>query len=336
MDFNTTRQLGRSGISVSAVGMGCWAIGGAMWMDGKVDGWGQVDDAESLRAIRCALDLGITFFDTADVYGTGHSERILGQALRDQRHKVIIATKFGYTYDEARRHITGTDVSPAYIRRACEASLQRLQTDVIDLYQLHCDATPDEVASIVETLEQLRAEGKIRAYAWSTDEPHSARLFSKGQHCAAVQHDLNVFFRNDAMLAVCEEFNWASINRKPLASGLLSGKFSADSVLPADDFRAADHAWLTYFENGRPKPEFLHKLSAIRDVLTSGGRTPAQGALAWLWARSERTIPIPGFKTVKQVQENCAALNFGPLTAQQMQEVNALLSSYSPLSSHHA
>ena len=155
--------------------MGCWAIGGPMWMDGKVDGWGHVDDAESQRAILRALDLGITFFDTADAYGTGHSERILGQALQGHRHKVVIATKFGYTYDEARRHITGTDVSPAYIRRACEASLKRLQTDTIDLYQLHCGATPDEVAGIVEGLERLRTAGKIRAYAWSTDDPHTSR-----------------------------------------------------------------------------------------------------------------------------------------------------------------
>lgn len=316
--------------------MGCWAIGGPMWMDGKVDGWGQIDDAESLRAIRCALDLGITFFDTADVYGTGHSEHILGQALHDCRHKIIIATKFGYTYDEARRHITGTDVSPAYIRRACEASLKRLRTDTIDLYQLHCGATPDEVAGILEALEKLRAEGKIRACGWSTDDPRSAQLFATSQHCAAVQHDLNVFINNDAMLDLCDEFDLASINRSPLASGFLSGKYSMASTLPADDFRAAGHAWVAYFEDGRPKPEFLRKLAAIRDILTSNGRTPAQGALAWLWAKSERTIPIPGFKTVKQVEENCAALNFGPLTTQQMQEVNSLLSSFSPLSSQHA
>lgn len=305
-------------------------------MDGKVDSWGQVDDAESLRAIHRAIALGITFFDTADVYGTGHSERILGQALHGNRHRVVIATKFGYTYDEALRHITGRDVSPAYIQRACEASLKRLQTDVIDLYQLHCNAAQDEVDDIVETLERLQAAGKIRAYAWSTDDPESARLFAEGQHCTAVQHDTNVFRSNDAMLEVCDAFGLASINRSPLASGFLSGKYLAGSVLPVDDFRAAGHTWVAYFEDGRPKPEFLHKLSAIRDILTSNGRTPAQGALAWLWAKSERTIPIPGFKTVKQVEENCAALNLGPLTAQQMQTVSALLSSDSPVSSHHA
>src|SRR5215510_6915265 len=125
------RTLGRSGIEVSAMGAGCWAIGGPFLFDGKPDGWGPIDDAESIRAIQRAIDLGVTLFDTADVYGTGHSECILGQAINGQRDKVIIATKFGYTYDAARREITGKNTAPEYIRWACEASLRRLQTDHI-------------------------------------------------------------------------------------------------------------------------------------------------------------------------------------------------------------
>ena len=124
-----TRYLGRSGIAVSAMGLGCWAIGGPIWRDGEPRGWGDVDDAESIRAIHRALELGITFFDTADVYGAGHSERILGRALAARRAQVVIATKFGNTFDEATRTGTGSDASPAYIRRACDASLRRLQTD---------------------------------------------------------------------------------------------------------------------------------------------------------------------------------------------------------------
>jgi aryl-alcohol dehydrogenase-like predicted oxidoreductase len=319
-----TRTLGKSGITVSALGMGCWAIGGAMWMDGKADGWSGVDDQESLRAIHRALELGATFFDTADVYGAGHSERILAQGLQGHRQQVVIATKFGYTYDEATRQITGSDVTPAYIRRACEASLRRLQTDYIDLYQMHCGASTEQVEGIVETLEALCAAGKIRSYGWSTDDLDSARRFAQGAHCTAVQHDMNIFRHAQAMVDLCAQYDLASINRMPLASGLLGGKYTADSVLPADDFRTAGHAWAIYFENGRPSAEFLQKLAAVREILTSGGRTPAQGALAWLWALSERTIPIPGFKNVKQVEENCAALNFGPLSAQQMDEIEML------------
>jgi aryl-alcohol dehydrogenase-like predicted oxidoreductase len=320
-----TRQLGKSGITVSALGMGCWAIGGEMWYEGKYDGWGTIDDHESIRAIQRAVDLGVTFFDTSDVYGTGHSERILAQGLQGRRHEVVIATKFGFTYDEASRRITGTDLSPAYIRRACEASLRRLQTDHIDLYQLHCGATAEQIESVVETLEGLVAAGHIRAYGWSTDNPALAKLFVRGAHCAAIQHGLNVFTDAKPILDLCEQFDLASVNNAPLASGLLSGKYTADSVLPANDHRSAGFEWAVYFNNGRPNPEFLQKLAAVREILTSDGRTLAQGALAWIWARSNRTIPIPGFKTVAQVEENCGALQFDPLTPQQMDEIKGLL-----------
>jgi aryl-alcohol dehydrogenase-like predicted oxidoreductase len=127
VDFYLLHTLNK----VSAMGLGCWAIGGQFWLDGKADGWGQVDDDESIRAIRTALDLGVTLFDTADVYGTGHSERILSRALEGYRDKVVVATKFGFAYDEDTRQVAGTNVSPSYIRRACEASLRRLGTDTI-------------------------------------------------------------------------------------------------------------------------------------------------------------------------------------------------------------
>src|SRR5581483_11249451 len=176
MTASMIRTLGRSGIEVSALGLGCWAIGGPFLLDGLPDGWGDIDDAESLRAIQRAIELGVTFFDTADVYGTGHSERILGQAIKGQRDKVIIATKFGFTYDEAQRAITGQNYTPQYIRWACEASLRRLQTDYIDLYQLHAWNIPQEqTGEIWATLDQLKSEGLIRAYGWSTGDPEEAR-----------------------------------------------------------------------------------------------------------------------------------------------------------------
>jgi aryl-alcohol dehydrogenase-like predicted oxidoreductase len=319
------RKLGRSAIEVSAMGLGCWAIGGQFWLDGKADGWGQVDDDEAIRAIQTALDLGITFLDTADVYGTGHSERILGHALEGYRDRVVIATKFGFTYDEDTRQVAGTNVSPDYIRWACEASLRRLGTDYIDIYQLHCGASPEEVEAILNTLEQLHSEGLLRAYGPSTDDPKLARLFAEGPHCVSVQHQLNVLNDAQALLDLCEEYELASINRTPLAHGFLSGKYTADTVMPKDDFRGAGHAWVRFFEDGRPKQEFLDNLAAIRDILTSGGRSLVQGALAWIWGRSDCTIPIPGFKTVAQVKENCAAMQFGPLSDDQMREIDTLL-----------
>ncbi len=315
-----TRCLGRSGIQVSALGLGCWAIGGPFWKGDVPVGWSHVDDAESIRAIHRAIELGVNLFDTADIYGCGHSERVLGQALAGRRDRVVVATKFGQTFNEQTRQGTGNNVQPGYIWQACNASLRRLNTDYIDLYQLHVKDVDLAQAEIVRnTLEDLVAVGKIRWYAWSTDETESARMFAQGPHCAAVQHRLNMFEGNAEILAICDEFNIASINRSPLALGLLTGKFTAETRFPADDVRVRRYN----FQGEQAKD--LAKVAAIRDVLTRNGRTPAQAALGWLWARSDKTIPIPGFKTVAQIEENAAALEHGPLTQEQMSEINTLL-----------
>jgi aryl-alcohol dehydrogenase-like predicted oxidoreductase len=321
-----TRTLGRSGIQVSPMGFGCWAIGGPYWAGEQPLGWGEVDDEESVRALHRALDLGVNFFDTADIYGTGHSERVLGRALAGRRDEVVIATKFGNLGDEATRQHLGTDTSPDHVARACEASLRRLGTDHVDLYQLHVQGLPPEVAvPLRDACENLVARGLVRAYAWSTDSPDEASLFAEGPHCAAVQHELNVLNDDPAMLAVCDRFDLASVNRTPLAMGLLTGKFTADSRLPADDVRGKEPAWMRYFKDGRPVPEWLDRLAAVRELLSSGGRTLAQGALAWIWARSERAVPIPGIRTVRQAEENAAAMEAGPLTPDQMAEIDQLL-----------
>lgn len=312
------RKLGRSNIEISAMGLGCWAIGG--------EGWGHVDDDESIRAIQRALELGVNFLDTADVYGLGHSERVLAQALAGRRDQVVIATKFGNSFDETTGQRLGPNASPDYIRRACEASLRRLGTDYIDLYQFHINNyDPAEAGAVRDVLEELVAAGKIRYYGWSTDFPDRARVFAEGSHCVAIQQRLNVFEGNQGTLAACEEQNLANINRGPLAMGLLTGKYKADSQLPPDDIRGRNTPWVKYFQDGKPNPEWLAMIETVREVLTSEGRTLTQGALAWLWARSEQTIPIPGFKTVQQIEENVAAMQFGPLTPDQMAQIDALL-----------
>ncbi|CAL9580081.1 aldo/keto reductase [Streptomyces sp. Tu 3180] len=326
--MDTTRTLGRSGIEVSAVGCGCWAIGGE-WQDpdGQPLGWGRVDDDESVRAIRRAVDLGVTFFDTADVYGTGHSERVLGRALGRRRDEVVVATKWGNVFDADTRTLTGGDDSPAHLRRALTASLRRLGTDRVDLYQLHlADAAPERAAELRDACEELVAEGLIRAYAWSTDDPARAAVFAKGPHCTAVQHALNVLTDAPEMIRLCEEADLASVNRSPLAMGLLTGRHAGRRPLPAGDIRSRPPAWLRGFGDGSgADPAWLARVDALRDVLTSGGRTLAQGALAWLWARSPRTVPIPGFRSVAQVEENAGALEKGPLTDEQMTEVERIL-----------
>jgi len=322
-----TRLLGRSAMPVSAMGMGCWAIGGPLWRGEAAVGWSTVDDAESTRAIHAALELGITFFDTADVYGAGHSEIVLGQALAGRSERVTVATKFGNVFDVKTKQIVGRDASPAFIRQACEASRKRLGRDTIDLYQLHIgDLDAAEVPAVLDTLDDLVAEGKVRAYGWSTDDPDCAALFAARPNCTSVQHRLNVLQDNAAMITLCEQRNLASINRTALAMGLLTGKFGPQSTLPDDDVRGRNApAWLNFFVDGHPSPELLRRIAAIHDILTSEGRTLAQGSLAWLWARSPQTIPIPGFRTVKQVQENCAAMDTGPLKPEQMEAIDRLL-----------
>lgn len=325
MAFN--RKLGRSGIEISAMGMGCWAIGGPFWADGTPLGWGEVDDDESIRAIHRALDLGVNFFDTANVYGAGHSERVLGKAFKGIRQNVVIATKFNAIFNEETREVTGASCSPTDIRSACDDSLRRLDTDYIDLYQFHDNGYPaDQAEPVRETLEGLVQEGKVRAYGWSTDFPDRAEVFAQGEHCATIQLELNVLDDNPAVIDICEKHNLAAINRGPLAMGLLTGKYTASTMPSTDDVRGEKSPeWMKYFKDGKPSPEYLKKIEAVREILTSNGRSLPQGALAWLWGRSEQTVPIPGFRTVKQVEENCGALEFGPLENDQMQEIEALL-----------
>jgi aryl-alcohol dehydrogenase-like predicted oxidoreductase len=326
MTISKLRPLGRSGIKASAIGMGCWAIGGPFTLDGRPDGWGDVDDAQSTRAIELALDLGGTLFDTADAYGTGHSETVLGYALKRRRADAVIATKFGFTYDETAKALLATDVSPAYIDWACTQSLRRLGTDYIDLYQIHVGDLPDDSADAAgEALERLVEQGRIRAWGWSTDDAQKAARMVKFPHFTAVQQELSVFRDGPDMLELCARDNLASLNRAPLAMGMLTGKFSTSSQLPGSDVRAAGHSWVRHFHNGKPRPEFIARVEAIRGLLTSGGRTPAQGALGWILARSPHTIPIPGFKSEAQARENLGALTFGPLPSAVMTEIEGIL-----------
>jgi aryl-alcohol dehydrogenase-like predicted oxidoreductase len=325
------RILGKSGIEASAVGMGCWAIGGPWIFLGSQAGWSTVDDAESIRAIHAAVDAGVTLFDTAANYGCGHSERLLGQAIAGRRGDVVIATKFGYELDEVAK--TGTaygpveiesDVAP-HVRENLEDSLRRLGTDYVDLYQLHVwGLTIEKALPVRDELEKLVAEGKIRTYGWSTDRADAVEAFSTLPGCGTTQIQLNVMEDKPELLAICDRLNLAALNRGPLGMGMLTGKVTPTRTFADDDVRK--HAeWFAGIKDGRPNQAWLDALEAIREILTSGGRTLAQGALAWNWARSDKTFPIPGFRTVAQVQENAGAMAFGPLAPAQMAEIDRIL-----------
>lgn len=310
------------GAGIPALGLGCWAIGGPWTAGGQPAGWGQVDDAESTRAIHAAVDAGIRFFDTAQAYGAGHSETVLGAALRG-RADVMVTTKVGFAIDPTRRALTGPDTDPAAIIASVEASLRRLGREKIDLVLLHLNAL-DIVAAegVFTTLSALRDAGKIGAFGWSTDFPDRAAAFAGKPGMVAIEHAMNVFFRADALIPVIEAQGLLSINRSPLAMGVLGG---AVRVFADNDLRSQTVSWMEYYKDGTIAPDYAKRLHAVRDLLQTDGRSLAQGAIAWLWARSARTLPIPGFRTVAQVTDLVGALEKGALPPSVMAEIEAVI-----------
>jgi len=265
--------------------------------------------------------MGINFFDTAANYGAGHSEQILGKALADQREKVIIATKFGHMVNEVEKIVYKDDDQILdNLRQDCENSLRRLATDYIDIYQFHEASYDSEKApQVMDVLEELVKEGKIRYYGWSTDLPDRARLFAEGEHCTAIQFALNLNHDNSEMRSLCADFDLGGINKSPLNKGILTGKFNADSTFPEDDIRHG-----LSFREGVPA-ERLKQVNALREVLTAQGHSLVQASLAYIWALDERMVPIPGFKSVQQVEENAGAMELGPLNTEQMHQIDEIL-----------
>ncbi|MCX5514725.1 aldo/keto reductase [Kaistia algarum] len=314
-----------NGREIPALGFGGWAIGGPFFAGTVPLGWGDVDDRQSIAAIHRALDLGIRFFDTAANYGGGHSEEILGEALAG-RHDAVIATKFGHVVDPTTKQSLGEEKSAAAIEAIVDTSLRRLRRDRIDLLQLHLNDLPlSDAEPIFEKLGALRQAGKIDAFGWSTDNPDGAAAFAGRDGFVAIQHEMNLFRPADAMIAVIEREGLLSINRSPLAMGLLTGKFVGGTALPANDVRVGSFEWLPYFTDGKVTPSYAARLAAIRELLQSDGRTLAQGAIAWLWGRSARTLPIPGVRTPRQIEENAGALEKGPLPEAVMIEIDRVI-----------
>lgn len=318
------KKIGKSGIEVSPIGLGCWPIGGEMYVWGTPDAYSNIDDKESIRAINAGIDNGINFFDTADCYGAGHSEKILSKVLKKRRSEVVIATKFGYVFDEKTKNIHAEDNSPEYIKKACKESLKRLGIDYIDLYQFHVGfIKKEEALAAIGALEELKEEGLIREIGWSTWDEEAITLFP--EKLATIQHVSNVFSPNNQLIDLCKDNDLISLNNSPMAMGLLGGKYKPGDKIPKGDVRASGFDWVPYFKNGEPNQEYYTKLESIREILRSNGRTLAQGALAYVMAQSDNTIPIPGFRTVKQAVDNAKAIELGPLTNNQVKEINNLL-----------
>ena len=217
-----------------------------------------------------------------------------------------------------------SDVSPAYLRRACDASLHRLGTDRIDVYLIHDGlAGPEDVPVVIDVLEELVAAGKLRWYGSSMSDPAIVRAMAEGPHMVAVEHELNVLRGELEALDVAEDLGLASLNRTPLAMGLLSGRYRPDALPGADDVRR-NAPWWDFFDEDAME-RWLERIAEARSELTADGRSLAQGALGWIWGRSPATLPIPGFRTVAQVEENVGAVEYGPLPAERMESIQAIL-----------
>ena len=320
------RKVGRLGFETSALGMGCWAIGGEWEFLGNPAGWGKSDDAESLRAIAAAFDHGVRVFDTAANYGAGHSERLLAKALGTKRQDCVIATKFGFEVNEGAGRVSNRGANmrtmpvAQFVAEECEASLKRLGTDCIDVYFFHVwDYDSAMALDVRSELEKLVEQGKIRSYGWSTDEPESVRLFSEGAHCSSIQTNFSVALDQPEILSLCEERDMSAFNRGPLAMGFLTGKYNASTTFGKTDVR--NEAWVKDLFQG----PISARLDEMRDILTSEGRSLAQGSLAYIWAKSETTLPIPGIRTEQQAVENAKAMDFGPLRPDQTAEIDRIM-----------
>lgn len=309
------RQLGTGGPQVSAVGLGCMGMSFA---------YGERDDEHSAQTLNRALDIGVTFLDTADAYGAGHNEELIGRTLGARRAEFFLATKFGLRSRSGAATSTSRDTyidnSPDYVRQACDASLRRLGFDVIDLYYAHRRDPEAPIEDTVGAMAGLVGEGKVRYLGLSEISPATLRAAHAVHPISAVQMEYSLFSRDieGEMLDTCRELGVAVVAYSPVGRGLLTGTVDAELVAQSNDFRQT----VPRFQ-GENLTANLALVDAVREVAGAMRATPAQAALAWLLARDELVIPIPGTKRVKYLEENAAAADL-TLTSEQFEALAAV------------
>lgn len=302
------RTLGRDGPTVSALGLGCM---------GMSEFYGPADEQGSIHTIHRALELGVTLLDTADMYGSGHNEQLVGRAIADRRDQVVLATKFAIRREGGQRW---TDNRPEYVHEACEASLRRLGVDHIDLFYMHRRDPEVAIEESVGAMGELVEQGKVRHLGLSEVGADTLRAAHGVHPIAALQSEWSLWTRGleEEIVPAARDLGIAIVPYSPMGRGFLTGGYSNPEQLSEDDFRRNNPRFSD--ENLRENKAIVERVEAIaRDV----GATPAQVALAWLLGRGEDVVPIPGTKRAERVEENAAAVDVR-LTGEQLRELDDL------------